>query len=178
MSVCYSALQLHHLSERVLLASLRPGDRGALLGPSDLLQMHAPQVAAAAWCPISCWTDFLFPPLKGQNVLFDHVILSGSPTRRPTGRQWRPTTARDTSAVRAIMRAETNVSVSNHENILKKTSPLNTNIITVYSVLIQEEILTLNKTNQQTKYMPTFKPQALACVQDALYELYWWAIVI
>lgn len=35
--------ELHHLCEGVLLASIRPCHRRALLGPSDLLQMHAPQ---------------------------------------------------------------------------------------------------------------------------------------
>lgn len=35
--------ELHHLSEGVLLPPIRPSERGALLGPSDLLQMHAPQ---------------------------------------------------------------------------------------------------------------------------------------
>lgn len=35
--------ELHHLSEGVLLAPLRPRDGGALLRPADLLQMHAPQ---------------------------------------------------------------------------------------------------------------------------------------
>lgn len=120
--VCCSAFQLHHLSEGVLLASLRPRDRGALLGPSDLLQMHAPQVATAWWF-ISCWADFLLLPVEGQSVLFDCVILSGSPTRQPTGRRWRPTTARGTSAAQATTRAETNVSVSNYGNLLTLHSP-------------------------------------------------------
>lgn len=81
--------QLHHLGEGVLLTPLRPSDGGALLGPADLLQMQAPQVAAAI-------THVLFGrrlPLPatrrvgGQGVLSDCVILAGSPTRRPTGRR-------------------------------------------------------------------------------------------
>lgn len=135
--MCCSAFQLHHLSERVLLASLRPRDRGALLGPSDLLPMHAPQVAAAWWL-ISCWADFLLLPVEGQSVLFDCVILSGSPTRRPTGRRWRPTTARGTSAAQATTRAETNVSVSNYGNLLTVDSPANF-FIFLFSIYLWEE---------------------------------------
>lgn len=51
--------QLHHLSEGVLLTSVWPRDRGALLRPTDLLQMHAPQVVGAGmtrflwgWLPV------------------------------------------------------------------------------------------------------------------------------
>lgn len=64
-AVCSFPSQLHHLSQRVLLASLRPGDRGALFGPSDRLQMHAPQVVPAWWL-ISRWADFLFLSAAGR----------------------------------------------------------------------------------------------------------------
>ena len=62
--------------------------------------------------------DFLFLSAVGPGFLFDSVVLSGSPTRRPTGRRWRRTIARGTSAVPATTRAETNVSVSNRGNLL------------------------------------------------------------
>ena len=65
LCVCCSLLQLHHLGERVVLASLRPRDRGALLGPSDRLQMHAPQVEADRWL-ISCWVS-LPVPVSGRS---------------------------------------------------------------------------------------------------------------
>lgn len=69
------------------------------------------------------WADFLFLPVSvvlgvGQSFLSDCVVpATGSPTRRPTGRRWRPTTARGTSAARDTMKAETSVSVSNCGNL-------------------------------------------------------------
>lgn len=54
----------------------------------------------------------------GQSFLSDSVVpATGSPTRRPTGRRWRPTTARGTSAAQDTMKAETSVSVSNCGNL-------------------------------------------------------------
>lgn len=74
-------------------------------------------------CPrhrsLPVWTHFLFLAMSvllvvGRSFLPDCVVpTAGSPTRRPTGRQWRPTTARGTSAARDTMKAETSVSVSN-----------------------------------------------------------------
>lgn len=65
--MCCLAFQLHHLSERVLLASLRPGDGGAVLRPSDLLQMPAPQVGAALWL-ISCSCSLPVPVSGGSKL--------------------------------------------------------------------------------------------------------------
>lgn len=65
MCVCCPLLQLHHLGERVVLASLRPRDRGALLGPADRLQMHAPQVEADWWLT-SCWVSLPVPVSGGS----------------------------------------------------------------------------------------------------------------
>lgn len=77
-------------------------------------------------CPrhrsLPVWAHFLFLAKSvwlgvGRSFLSDCVLTAGSPTRRPTGRQWRQTTAGGTSAARDTMKAETSVSVSNCGNL-------------------------------------------------------------
>lgn len=111
LTVFFFSSQLHHIGEGVLLASLWPRDGGALLRPPDLLQMHAPQVAQ--W-PFSRCARLPVALKRVRASRLTWAFLSGSPTRRPTGRRWRRTTGRGSSAARATTRAERNVSVSNH----------------------------------------------------------------
>lgn len=104
---CFSASPPQWKSPtRILMTTWRRSPAPTLGPPTD----------ACATGSSSALTHFLFLSVEGQSVLFDCVILLGLPTRRPTGRRWRQTTVRGTSAVQAITRAETNVSVSNYGN--------------------------------------------------------------
>ena len=106
LSFSASPLQWRSLTH-ILMTTWRRSPARTLGPPTDAHAIGSSSNDSFPVCLASCSCQGRF-----QIALFDCVILSGSPTRRPTGRQWRQTTAGGTSAVPAIMRVETNVSVS------------------------------------------------------------------